>query len=50
MQLHQQIADFEAGRKVGNFVDPKARGRPAEGHDRLRADLTGKVFWISLQP
>jgi CBS domain-containing protein len=56
LQLRQQIADFEAGRKAGNFVDPKALTEREvdrlkdsfrainELRDRLRADLTGDVF------
>lgn len=56
LQLRQQIADEEAGRPVGNFVDPaqltereidllKSGFRAInELRDRLRADLTGDVF------
>lgn len=37
LQLRQQIADYRAGRKIGNFVDPKTlTSREAE---RLRQDL-----------
>jgi CBS domain-containing protein len=56
LQLRQQIADFRAGRPVGNFVDPDAltaRERDLlkdgfrainEFRDRLKAELTGDVF------
>lgn len=56
LQLRQQIADFEAGRAINNFVDPaeltereidvlKDGFRAINGlRDRLRAELTGEVF------
>jgi CBS domain-containing protein len=56
LQLRQQIADFEAGRPVSNFVDPaNLTGRETDllkdgfraindFRDRVRADLTGEVF------
>jgi len=56
LQLRQQIADFEAGRKVGNFVDPARltereidllKGGFRAINDfrgKLRAELTGDVF------
>jgi CBS domain-containing protein len=56
LQLRQQIADFQAGRRVSNFVDPAdLTGRETEllkdgfraindFRDRLRAELTGDVF------
>jgi CBS domain-containing protein len=56
LQLRQQIADFRAGRPIGNFVDPKAltareRNLLKDGfrainafRDHLKAELTGDVF------
>jgi signal-transduction protein with cAMP-binding, CBS, and nucleotidyltransferase domain len=56
LQLRQQIADFRAGRKIGNFVDPKSlTEREAdrlreylrminEFRARVRADLTGRIL------
>jgi CBS domain-containing protein len=56
LQLRQQIADYQAGQPIGNFVDPKtltARERDLlkDGfraingfRDRLKAELTGDVF------
>ncbi len=54
--LRQQLADFHAGRKVGNFVDPDALSRRERDllvdalraieafRKRVRADLTGEVW------
>lgn len=56
LQLRQQIADFRAGRPIGNFVDPQSlTGREIDVlkrsfravndfRARLRADLTGDIF------
>jgi signal-transduction protein with cAMP-binding, CBS, and nucleotidyltransferase domain len=56
LQLRQQIADYQAGRPVTNFVDPrKLTDRESDllkdgfreinaFRDRLKADLTGDVF------
>ena len=56
LQLRQQIADFQAGRKVTNFVDPATLTEREtdmlkdgfrainEFRDHIRADLTGDVF------
>jgi signal-transduction protein with cAMP-binding, CBS, and nucleotidyltransferase domain len=56
LQLRQQINDFQAGRRVSNFVDPASLtvreidllkdGFRAinEFRDRIRAELTGDVF------
>jgi len=56
LQLRQQVADFQAGRPIGNFVDPEEltarerdllkRGFRAINafRDRLKAELTGEVF------
>jgi signal-transduction protein with cAMP-binding, CBS, and nucleotidyltransferase domain len=56
LQLRQQIADYRAGRPIGNFGDPDAltareRDLLKDGfrainalRDRLRAELTGDVF------
>ena len=56
LQLRQQVADFRAGRPIGNFVDPddltarerdllKDGFRAINGfRDRLRVELTGDVF------
>jgi signal-transduction protein with cAMP-binding, CBS, and nucleotidyltransferase domain len=56
LQLRQQIADYQAGRPIGNFVDPDAltareRDLLKDGfraingfRDRLKAELTGDVF------
>ena len=56
LQLRQQIADFQAGRRVSNYVAPasltaretdllKAGFKAINAfRDRLRADLTGEVF------
>jgi CBS domain-containing protein len=56
LQLRQQVADFRAGRLIGNFVDPDAltareRDLLKDGlrainglRDRLKAELTGDVF------
>jgi CBS domain-containing protein len=56
LQLRQQIADFQAGRRVSNFVDPtgltareidllKDALRAINGfRDRIRTELTGEVF------
>ncbi len=55
LQLRQQIADYEAGRKVGNFVDPatlteRERERLKEYfrtindfRSRVRGELTGRI-------
>jgi signal-transduction protein with cAMP-binding, CBS, and nucleotidyltransferase domain len=54
--LRQQLADFHAKRKVGNFVDPDALSRRERDllrqglraidafRKRVRADLTGAVW------
>jgi signal-transduction protein with cAMP-binding, CBS, and nucleotidyltransferase domain len=54
--LRQQLADFHAGRKVGNFVDPDGLSRRERDvlvdslraiesfRKRVRADLTGEVW------
>lgn len=54
--LRQQLDDFHAGRKVGNFVDPDALSRRErtllkqalraidELRKRVRADITGEVW------
>jgi signal-transduction protein with cAMP-binding, CBS, and nucleotidyltransferase domain len=56
LQLRQQVADFQAGRTIGNFVDPDAltareRDLLKDGfraidalRARLKAELTGDVF------
>jgi CBS domain-containing protein len=56
LQLRQQLADYRAGRPVGNFVDPKRltqrelyllKGSLRAVNDfrsRLRADLTGSLL------
>ena len=56
LQLRQQIADFQAGRPISNFVDPAdltareiellkdAFGAINALRDRLRAELTGAIF------
>ncbi len=56
LQLRQQIADFEAGRRPGNFIDPGTlRERELERlreyfraindfRARVRADLTGRLL------
>jgi signal-transduction protein with cAMP-binding, CBS, and nucleotidyltransferase domain len=56
LQLRQQVADFRAGRSIGNFVDPDALTARERDllkdafrainafRDRLRAELTGDVL------
>ena len=56
LQLRQQIADFQAGRPISNFVDPAdLTAREIELlkdgfaainalRDRVRAELTGEVL------
>jgi len=59
MLLRQQIADFKAGRKVTNFVDPKSLSQRERDmlvdsfkairalRDRIKSEFTGDIFGAS---